>query len=58
MGNADGAKKRIEALIFAIPISLHGNDFTIKHSFDKALNYLKNVKTSYLESKYIQVNLL
>jgi hypothetical protein len=41
VGDANSAKKRIEVLIFTTPVRLHGYDFTIKHSFNKALKFFK-----------------
>jgi hypothetical protein len=39
--DANSVKKGIEALIFTTPVRLHGYDFTIKHSFNKALKFFE-----------------
>jgi hypothetical protein len=44
MGYANGAKKGVEPLILATPIGLHSNNFTVEHSLNKALKFLKEFK--------------
>jgi hypothetical protein len=42
--DATSVKDGIQALIFAPPVGLHGNNFAMKHSFNKGLKFFKELK--------------
>ena len=44
MRDADSIEKRVKLLIFATPIGLHGEDFSIKLSFYESLKLMKSLE--------------
>jgi hypothetical protein len=56
VGDANSAKKEIEALIFTTPVRLHGYDFTIKHSFNKALKFFEEFEDFRFVTKQVNPN--
>jgi hypothetical protein len=53
MSDANDTKKGIKPLIFATPIGLHSNDFSIEQALNKALKFFEELKHLRLMAKKI-----